>query len=718
MTPAPLASTPVSASPTAQKHWGRWLLLGLGVLVVAVVVGLTFFLDPWLRSTLEKQVAKRSQGRYHLRIGELRTSLWQQTIRLRHIQIRTVGTTPDSARMPRLRLAVGRLEVGSVGLLALLRGKQVPIDSVVLDSVALRLLGLPAEGSKVPLHQQLPLEGLRIKQVQARHVWVSYGASAQPLVQLGESALQVRDLWLSAEGSADSSRISYAAGLAAQLQGAVLRMPGHKVTLGKASFSSDSGRLRLAAVAVHPEQGITATRTRAARISLALPQVVLTGLDAAQLARQHFRADTLRLSRPRLALTLPSQKPPSLHELLASYLTECRLKQLVVEKGQLRVTGLELAPSVADIDVSASDMRVLPHQRQPSSMYYAQRWLVRTGRASATLDAPYYHLSWQKLTADTRAGQLRLTNTLVVPTMPVEALARSKGHQSAHVSVKIPDLLLTGFDYPAAANQQQLRVQSLTLRRPSVSTRSDGRFPINPNPSIATPEKLGQLPFRFGVEKLRVEGATITMLYRAPRDPKLGVMSLNRMGITLRNITNNPQRMSAARPLTGEATGWVQNAGFARVALRANLLDAAGRHTFSGAFGTTSLTILNSMTVNTRGLAFRSGDIRSIRFQMALDRRSATGTMWSEYSNLKLQLLNDQERPGVLHRIGTSAVNGIFIRDNNPRKPGQPLETGKISSSRELRYSVFSLWRQGLVSGLLNSAGVPAGLAKKLSESE
>ena len=34
---------------------------------------------------------------------------------------------------------------------------------------------------------------------------------------------------------------------------------------------------------------------------------------------------------------------------------------------------------------------------------------------------------------------------------------------------------------------------------------------------------------------------------------------------------------------------------------------------------------------------------------------------------------------------------------------------------RKLRFSVFTLWRQGPISGLLNSAGVPGKLTQKLN---
>jgi hypothetical protein len=90
--------------------------------------------------------------------------------------------------------------------------------------------------------------------------------------------------------------------------------------------------------------------------------------------------------------------------------------------------------------------------------------------------------------------------------------------------------------------------------------------------------------------------------------------------------------------------------------------------------------------------------------------------MWAEYEDLKLVLLNRQNERGVLHRLETTLVNGLLLRDDNPRRPGQPLKPGAIASRRELRYSVFTLWRQGIVSGMLHSAGVPAPLAQRLSE--
>lgn len=716
--PSDVVPAPAAIPAAPRPAWGRWLLFLLLGLALVIGVGLTVFLDPWLRRTLERQVAEGSHGRYQLHIAGLHTSLWRGSAVLSGVQLRTVAPATDSARLPAVRLALSHLRVSGIGLLALVRRREVPIDSITLDSLTLRLAAWPRAGSKQPLHQQLPVPGIRLGALALRHARVLYGPEAQPAVRLGEGALVAQDIWLSAAGAADSARIGYAAAVAAQLRGARLRVPGHELKVVRAAFSSRRRRLQLDSVLVHPEQAISNTRSPAMRLSLALPRLVLAGVDAARLSRGRFRADTLRLTMPRLALTLPAQQPPTLVQLLQPYLQECRLQQLEVAGGQVRVAGLELAPAVADVHLRATEVQVLPRRAPATEVLYARAWQVSTGRATATLDAPYYHVSWQKLRADTKTRQIQVAGGLVMPTRSLEGLARGKGHQSAHVTARLPEIRFAGFDFAAAANQQQLRATTVLLRAPRVSTRSDGRFPINPNYSVVTPENLGRLPFGLVVERLRVEGATVTMSYRSPRDPRSGIMSINRLGVELRNLTNDPRRMSAATPLTGEATGWVQNSCRGHLALRANLLDANGRHTLTGDFGPTPLSILNPMIVPTRGIALRSGTVQRIRFQMKLDRTAARGTLWGQYSDLKLQLLNQQEKPGLLHRLETSVVNGVFIRDNNPRKPGQPVQPGKINSARERRFSVFSLWRQGMVSGMLNGAGVPAPLAKKLSEAE
>ena len=721
VSPAVPVATRISASyavTALRRHWGRWLLGLLAVLAVTGWAAITFLLDPWLQRTLEQKVSTGSQGRYQLRIGSLRTSLLRRRAEVSRVHLRTVAAGPDSARLPRLELALGRVLVEEVGLWALLRGQEVPIGSLLLDSVAVNLARLPETTDSRPLYEQLPGKGLRVAYLTVRHLTGRFGPATQPTGRVAEADLTVRDLRLSAAGAADSARVGYAAAVAGRARGLLAQVPDHSVSLHRLRFATTAQQVVADSVTIHPTQAISSRRSTSIRVSLALPQLVLRGVDAAALSRRRFRVDTLGFRAPRLALTLPATPPPPFHELLAPYLRECRLGALVATGGQMRVMGTDLAPAVAEVFLTGTGFSVLPYKPPGASIFYARAWQLRTGRATATVNAPYYNLSWQGLRADTKAQKLALRQVTVVPTMSVVGMARRKGHQAAHLTGRVPEVTLTGLDFGAAANRYQLRAGTLTIARPRISTRSDGRFPENPEISHVTPEAMRQVPFIIGLDRFIIREVTITTQYRSPREAQPGILQINHLTGTLRNVSNDPARMNAAHPLTGTATGRLQGECRARVTIRANVLDPAGRHTVSGTFYSAPLAILNSMTVPTRGIRFRSGTIGQIRFHMQLDLQAARGTMWARYTDLKLQRLNRQNKPGLLHRVETTVINGVFIRDNNPRQPGQELKTGSMHSGRERRYSVFTLWRQGLVSGLLNSAGVPKPLAKKLSEGE
>lgn len=57
-----------------RRHWSRWLLGGLILVILLGLVALQF-LDTWLRPTFKQQVTIQTHGQYHLQISALHTSL-------------------------------------------------------------------------------------------------------------------------------------------------------------------------------------------------------------------------------------------------------------------------------------------------------------------------------------------------------------------------------------------------------------------------------------------------------------------------------------------------------------------------------------------------------------------------------------------------------------------------------------------------------------------
>ena len=715
-------ATPPNAPPAAGLRWKRWVVGGL-LLLLVVLGGALLALDPWLRHSLEKQVAKRSNGRYNLKISDLHVSIWQQSVYVRGVHLRTKAVISDTSDLPPVRLDLGHARLVGVGLWSLVRRGVVPIDSLVLDSLRARLLAAPSlPKTQKPLYQRLPLQldGLRLGYLGVGHLQATYRPTAQDSVALRQAALAVHDILISAAGAADSQRIGYAAAVAFQVRGVAAAGAGHTLALGALRFASEKKQLLVDSLVVHPQQALSNTRSRNVRVQFSLPQLVLSGLQTARLAHREFYADSLQLTALHLAATAPGVPPPPLHVLVEKFMHRVYLGKLVATHGAGRVLGVELAPQVQNVNLRATALRVdSVGAADVHRVFYAQQWDVRTGPASMKIDAPFYQLEYGQAHVATNQGLALLRNVRFQPTMSAAELSRRKHHQAPHVTAFLTELRANGLDFAALAHHGNLRIQTLIVEQARLQTRSDGRYPINPEESVATPDAVQKLDRTIDVRRISMRNGTLYSVYRAPKNPKPGQLTINRISGTITNFSNDPQHMSAAHPATIHAIAWLQNQCKLDATFRGNLLDPQGRHTINGTFGAGQLPILNSMTQPTEQLGFRSGQINHIRFQMQFDRQQARGTMWAAYSNLKLNVLSlkgGEDHKTLGSRIKTTLVNGIFIRDDNPRKG--KLQPGQIISDRDLRVSAFALWRQGIVSGMLNSAGVPGKLAKKVSEKQ
>ncbi|QKG58600.1 DUF748 domain-containing protein [Hymenobacter sp. BRD128] len=697
-------------------RWG-WGLVLVGVVVVAVGLALTLLLDPWLRRTLERQVHQQSHSAYELRLGSLRTRLWRRGLEVSQLQLRDNpqwrGRWP--AALPHLSLAVGSVRLSGLGVLALLRGGVVPLDSLVLADVGLSLpAGLPPAmlADKQPLYARLPrrLAGLRLGLLALRRVRARYADGPATRAAITRADLLAHDVLLSAAGAADTSRTAYAVRLAGQVRGAAVRARGYVGQLAHAQLAG--GRLGLDSLRV-----LTAG---AVPTHIWLPRLRLAGWHtAAALHQRRFRADSLTLDKLLVQGPPPGAPARPLPALLAPYLRRADLASLRLRHAEIQTTSGALMPVIRDINLEGKALRLdAAATRDPRRVAYARAWLASTGRITAVFDAPFFHLAAAGLRLDTRRQTASLLGLAIQPTFSAAEQDRRKGEQSVHLAVRLPALRLLGLDFGRLARQHELVARTLVAERPTIEIASDGRAPLPSQPSIFTPLAVRKVPLLTTVQEVRVLGANVSLPYRSPRSPIVGHITLDGLSGTLHNLSNDPRRMTAAHPLTGEATARLQGQCPLALQLRIPLLDPLERHQVTGTFGAAPFAILNPMIGPTRLFEFSSGQLRTMRFDLRADLQQADGTMWAEYSDLKLKVLKSKGevlKTNLLTKIETGAANALFIRNNNPRANGR-LAPGRLRSRRDLHAAVFVLWRQALVSGLLNSAGVPQPLAQKLSE--
>jgi len=712
--PAPLpAARPI--------HWGRWLLLGVTLLLLAGLGWLKWGLDPWLHRQLTKQVATRTHGQYALKIASLETSLWTRSLHLRGVALHPA--TPTLAdTLPRLRLRLARLDLRGVGLLALWRGTTAPIDSLTLDSLWLDVAALarrPApHRAAPPFYQKHPL---RLGYLALRRAGGSYGPATAPLGRLASATVSAHDLLLAPAGAADTQRLAFAAAWQAVLHGAMGRLGGHTLTVQLFDFSSAKQYAGLDSLRITPPapgQG----KPGAVRVFFTMPRARVQGLRAAAWQHQgRLRTDSVQLRTPRLTFRPPAQAPPPLWQLLRPLFKRADIRLVRVENGYVAVAGVREQPAVRHIYSVGRSLRIDSVGGWPGAQraLYARSWVAHSGQLSAVFVAPVYPTTIEHAFLDTDKHTLRLTGLAVRPTLTPAQLNQHSGYQTTQLTARMAELRAQGFDFYRLSDDSHVHIARVTAEQPFLQLNSDGRGPINQQLSILTPEAVRRLRAHLDVRQFDLRDGTIEARYRSASTPLVGAFSINRLNASLYNVSNDPSRMSLAHPLTATASGYLQNSCRAEVHLSTSLLDARGRQHLRGSFGPAPFSLLNPIMRPTRLISFKSGRVQGVEFEEYIDRQRITGTVRARYTELRINYLGYKDGEVTKTFFGRikSGLANVVVRDQNPR-PGGRFVTGEIQTPRELEFSTFTAWRQGLIVGFLHNVGIPKKLAGKYGEAD
>ncbi|WP_046242967.1 AsmA family protein [Hymenobacter terrenus] len=654
---------------------------------------------------------------HQVALGSVRLSTEDQQLQLDSVRILPAG--PRQPQQVRVDLALQRLRLSGLNAAALQR-HQFRADSLLIQRPRLTLTLSARASPNKPSPATAYLRRLDLAHFAMHNGYLRVAGTAEaPVIRSIDVAATAIHF---ASGSVtDTRRVFFANAWEVALGQSQATVAAHALTLGSMHLSTRAGRVALRSVRIRPP-GPGQGKAGAVRVDLIMPGLVLTGLDAAALQHQrHFRAKSLVVAGPRLNFKPPTQPPPPVWKLLAKFLRRFDLAQFRVQHAGLQVGGLRHSPEMQDLNLTAQGIRIDSLAAlEPRRLAYARAWQASSGLVTAPFDPPYYRAAGQRMRLDTEAHSFVLEDITLKAKYSAMGMNLHKRYQAPAINLSMTSLAASGLDYAALFRGTGFRMARLMALNPVLRIASDGRGPINPNLSKITPETMISLRAIIDVRRFDIRNGNLYSWYRSPLTPIPGTMNINRFNGSFFNLSNDPKRQTPATPLTGRATTYLQNRCQLDAQLSMYLLDPQGRHRVWGAFGPSSLTIINSMTEPTRLVKFKSGDVRRLRFELQADRKRVTGTMWTEYSGLQMTLLSYKEeavQKTLFSRLKSKAANVIVIRDENPRKSGE-LVAGEMTSTREPRFSVFTLWRQGIVSGLFNNVGIPQKLAQKLSETK
>lgn len=201
----------------------------------------------------------------------------------------------------------------------------------------------------------------------------------------------------------------------------------------------------------------------------------------------------------------------------------------------------------------------------------------------------------------------------------------------------------------------------------------------------------------------------------APEADSIGFITFENTYATITNITNDKKLISVKKPAAIDLRTAIMGKALLKSTIRLSLLDPDGYHTITGSVGSTEAGILNAILATSTFVSIKNGFLQKCSFQIELNRNHASGTMRTSYKDFKIEMLsrNKDKRQSLGKKLLSALVNKTVVNSDNLPDANKEFHVGKIAVTRKENRSVFSYWKDCLVSGFLSSVGLENIAAKK-----
>ena len=440
------------------------------------------------------------------------------------------------------------------------------------------------------------------------------------------------------------------------------------------------------------------------------------------------RLDAITLHRPQVHLatrggdcqeasaresdTAPAGRPDGgVHHRIARLWPDVTVRRFRIERGRvsLQRRGGSVTDSLWGLSVQADNVAVdSSAARDTSRILFARHLDVVINGYRRVLGDSLYALAVDTAQASTRDSSLVATAVRVGPMLPDQAFMRRVGHRTDRYDGAARRLVLRGVDYRRLIEEQAVHVGAARIDSLVINVYRNNHFP--PDPTGAPPpmphEAFRSIPQEVRIDTIHVAGGSVRYTQLPENATEPGQIAFEALSTTIRNVTNDPSRMTPSTPAVVEATAQVAGAGRLHTTIRIPLLARHLNLSYRGRLGPMDARAFNETFVNLAGVRVESGHVDSLRFGATVRRGVAAGTMRGAYQNLEVETLDPATGDrGLGKRIETFALNRVALSSQNTRRDGG-LRTGSIQHTHEEGEAFFKFLWLSVRSGLFALVGL------------
>ncbi|MHA6247813.1 hypothetical protein ACXYMU_07760 [Pontibacter sp. CAU 1760] len=344
--------------------------------------------------------------------------------------------------------------------------------------------------------------------------------------------------------------------------------------------------------------------------------------------------------------------------------------------------------------------------------YYSNEMRLATTGMTYRFPDNTYTLRTDSVTLSTQTEKVDINNLELTPVVSPRAMAQKKGKAVSYMNVHVPHIQLTGLDFAAHSRSNNVITRHILLSNPVLEAYKDKQNFENAGNQPLPHTLMQQMQANILLDSVVIRNGTVKYSELVPKATKRGHISLRKLNVTARNVSNMPAHMSGKKPAVVNANGLIMGKVPIKLRIYLPLLNKSGYHRIKGSMASGDFSILNPMIGPTGFVRFESGHMRRADFDVELTSRQAKGSYVMLYDNLKIDVLSTDGSQSFGKKVLTKVANIVVIKESNPGDKGEKPRRVTVQVTRDPAKSVFSYWTDCLKDGFMTTVGVPEKMQK------
>ncbi|MTI39638.1 hypothetical protein [Fulvivirga lutimaris] len=311
-----------------------------------------------------------------------------------------------------------------------------------------------------------------------------------------------------------------------------------------------------------------------------------------------------------------------------------------------------------------------------------------------------------KLRLSNNENKLTITNINLLPLFQKEEYVERVGHQTDWIKSHIPIITVQGLNYRRFLKEKAFIANYVEISDPEVNVYRDKNYPDSISDKKPLPTSmLKDLKNSVDIDSLHITSAEIAYSEVPVKGQKPGTIVFSKLEGSIQNITNIPSSLNIDSTMNVMVESQVMDEIPVAVQIRFNLNSTEDKFNISGKVAPHNLNQFNDFTENGAFLKIKSGECKDLRFAATADDNLAIGTMYFEYSDFKIALV-DKKTTGTKkfeESIASFMANSFIVRKRNLAL--FRLRKGDIFFERNKEKSIFNYFSKLFISGVSSSVG-------------